>query len=329
MQTLKEKLSQDDLEAIATLYKVSASAFKDLDGYESYVIDTGDTVLKINSAQTTEHDKLLAEAEFIYHLASHGLSVAKAIPSVNRHLVETYDLSDDRLFISQFEKVNGESPNKETANEKLFQDMGKLLGKLHNLSKSHIPSGQARNAWHEDAHIKNWQRNLSKDDPAKPAIESMIKQLESLDKTKDSYGLIHADFHSDNLVLNKESLTLIDFGDCLYGWFAMDIATAMFYYKRFLAKGHKADSESKQNFAKQFYTSFMQGYLEENNLSAQEQNRIPEFYQWRYVDLYLYLKELEQDGPLDSDELEALEEFQEIIQHKKATDFDWVKDTLS
>jgi Ser/Thr protein kinase RdoA (MazF antagonist) len=45
-------------------------------------------------------------------------------------------------------------------------------------------------------------------------------------------GLIHADLHQHNMLLDGESWTAIDFDDCSYGSYAFDLAMPLFYMLR-------------------------------------------------------------------------------------------------
>lgn len=45
------------------------------------------------------------------------------------------------------------------------------------------------------------------------------------------FGLIHADMRLGNLLLNGERVSLIDFDDCGFGWFAYDFAAAISFHE--------------------------------------------------------------------------------------------------
>src|SRR5262249_5860589 len=46
-----------------------------------------------------------------------------------------------------------------------------------------------------------------------------------------TYGVIHADLHTGNVLLDGERLTAIDFDDAGFGWHAYDIAVALFNHR--------------------------------------------------------------------------------------------------
>jgi Ser/Thr protein kinase RdoA (MazF antagonist) len=59
-------------------------------------------------------------------------------------------------------------------------------------------------------------------------VESVVKaRLTAYGKNADRYGLIHADLRLANVLIDGESLHLIDFDDCGFGWFGYDFAAAI------------------------------------------------------------------------------------------------------
>lgn len=59
------------------------------------------------------------------------------------------------------------------------------------------------------------------------AAEKIKKKLTAYGRNVHNYGLIHADLHSENLLVDKDIISLIDFDDCGYGWYLYDLASAV------------------------------------------------------------------------------------------------------
>ncbi|WP_010494643.1 phosphotransferase enzyme family protein [Paenibacillus elgii] len=63
----------------------------------------------------------------------------------------------------------------------------------------------------------------------KPVV-FLKKRVQLMESVNDkAYGLIHYDFQTDNVFWRKKTgqLSVIDFDDSMYHWFAMDIAAAL------------------------------------------------------------------------------------------------------
>jgi len=53
--------------------------------------------------------------------------------------------------------------------------------------------------------------------------------LENFGKSPDRYGLTHGDFLPENLLRDGDTVRIIDFDDCGFGWHVMDIATSLMF----------------------------------------------------------------------------------------------------
>jgi Ser/Thr protein kinase RdoA (MazF antagonist) len=162
-----------------------------------------------------------------------------------------------------------------------YRRYGRLIGRIHALTRDYKPANPAwkRPEWDdpEMLDILGWL----------PESESMVldkylnlkAHLDSLPKSKESYGLIHQDAHAGNFFLDDLGrITLFDFDDCTYSWFINDIAIVLFYIV--------IGSEDQAAFTKEFMTHFMFGYREESQLDAEWLIEIPSFLKLREIDLY-------------------------------------------
>ncbi|MET0273754.1 MAG: phosphotransferase [Phenylobacterium sp.] len=53
--------------------------------------------------------------------------------------------------------------------------------------------------------------------------------LGDLAPTPEAFGLIHADIHPENVIVDGDRLTLLDFDDAAFGWRLYDLAVGLFY----------------------------------------------------------------------------------------------------
>lgn len=90
-------------------------------------------------------------------------------------------------------------------------------------------------------------------------------------------GLAHHNF----LVHNGE-LTILDFGDSEYHWFAYDIAISVYH-----AVQAVAERSQKDEFAKLFFQSFMEGYTQSNSDTGFV-SQVDYFIDYRYLYSYIY-----------------------------------------
>ena len=130
-----------------------------------------------------------------------------------------------------------------------FRLLGKLAARVHNQSVEwHPPPGFTRHHWDADGiagaapfwgrfwvldHLSASQRRL-----LERARERVHADLLRLEKSPDTYSLIHADLVPQNILVDGKSIRLIDFDDAGFGWHPFEIATALIshlgrpYYER-------------------------------------------------------------------------------------------------
>jgi len=123
-----------------------------------------------------------------------------------------------------------------------YRMAGQIAARIHNQAEHwHLPDGFQRQIMdgeglvgksgyfgdfrtHPDLTLE--QLNLLKN-----AADIVSRDLERFGKTPDKFGLTHADFLPENLLIKNNRVRIIDFDDCGFGWYMMDIATALYFLR--------------------------------------------------------------------------------------------------
>jgi Ser/Thr protein kinase RdoA (MazF antagonist) len=214
------------------------------------------------------------------------VSVSTAILSENGNLVETIELDDSCFHAYAFEKAEGKLPEQDQWNASFFEKWGKVMGRMHDVAKRYEPSGNItkRFHWHEDASLRV-ENHIPR---SQPIVIERCNQLKNkfreIPTDEDSYGLIHSDLHDGNIFVSNGDITVFDFDDCHYNWFAYDIAIPLFY----LLRDSRVDPNDK-SFARHFMNCFMEGYRQENTIDSSQLELIPDFMKLRELDLYIII----------------------------------------
>jgi Ser/Thr protein kinase RdoA (MazF antagonist) len=98
-------------------------------------------------------------------------------------------------------------------------------------------------------------------DRARDGIEHA---LAAFGQTPDRYGLTHGDFLPENLLRDGDTVRIIDFDDCGFGWHVMDIATSLLFL---LGEPHYDDA----------YSGFVAGYRSARSLPDEHLEMLPVF----------------------------------------------------
>lgn len=105
---------------------------------------------------------------------------------------------------------------------------------------------------------------MGHDAPFLAAVKELRERAATLPHDAPGAGLIHADLHHGNLLLDGESWTAIDFDDAVVGPFAFDLAMPLYYAveaRLAAARGEGAsDEEARDAAAERFLRPFLAGF---------------------------------------------------------------------
>jgi Ser/Thr protein kinase RdoA (MazF antagonist) len=284
---IRERYSDDILKQAMARYGIAAEKINLLDGFESYMYeferDGASYILRIGHSIRRTASLIRGEADWINYLAANGATVARAVVSRKGQLVESIDDGRGGYFlVTAFTRAPGRRPVREDWTPDMFETYGRLIGRMHALSKAYEPSDPTWRRPHMDDPIMLDSEQWLPPGEARVlaryrGIRERMAQLARDDR--DAYGLIHQDAHGGNFFIADDgTITLFDFDDCVYGWFIYDIAMVIFY----AAMGR----EGAEAFTQRFLTHFFRGYKQENRLNRAWLKETPLFLRLREIDLY-------------------------------------------
>jgi Ser/Thr protein kinase RdoA (MazF antagonist) len=282
------------LEIAATLYKTKKEDITKIGGgyqnkiYE-YKVGGINQILRITKGYHRELDLLKSELDFIESFNQAGISVSLPGFSINKKYIEEVLVDNEKFYITSFSKAEGRSVNVTDPNEwneDFFQHWGQTMGKMHALVKEKKKTYQSykRHHWgsneNQISEITNFISSISLQ--MVDSYKSLIKKIDLLSKDDDTYGLIHNDFHQGNFFVKDGHMTIFDFDDCGFNWFAQDIAVS-FYHAVWQGMSFNPDNQS---FPHQFLEGFVSGYCKECELKKETLEQVPLFLKLREVFLY-------------------------------------------
>ena len=267
-------------------YGIRPGEIRALDAFESFIFEFEDRasrhlILRLSHSLRRSESLIRAELDWINYLSAGGASVARAVPSPGGNLVETIDDGvGGQFYATAFTKAEGVPPRDAGWTPSLYESYGRLIGRMHALTRSYRPRAEWRRPDWDDEIFEFVDHFLPDGETvARTKYAEVCEHLRTLPRNRTSYGLVHQDAHGGNLHVDKSGrLTLFDFDDCGYNWFANDIAIVLFY----MAMGDRHTSE----FATLFMDHFLRGYRQENALGDWWLGEIPWFLKLREIELY-------------------------------------------
>jgi Ser/Thr protein kinase RdoA (MazF antagonist) len=243
----------------------------------------GPAALRIHRHGYHSKAAIQSEMQWMAHLADNGLQVPEPLANQGGgYLAEiqlegkTY-VADLLTWLDGAPLGNSTDPlafNKLTL-EKIFFNLGATIAKLHTVSDAwKVPEGFTRHAWDRDGYVGEqpfwgafWTAGeLSGDhrNILNAARQTAGLELDALKHAGADYGLIHADFVRQNILVTGTDVRIIDFDDSGFGFRMYDFATALV----------KNRSETHYEAIKQ---SLFQGYRSRRNLSALDEQSLDVF----------------------------------------------------
>ena len=228
-------------------------------------------ILESGHTETGLHSRL----HFAEFLRDGGLSIPSTIATKTGRRFATVCVGSEKRQAVMYRWVEGETLGRH-AEEHWIERCGELLARLHIRSQEfEALDGIEFRSWEEvcvpseDGWLCQFLANSPLDVSKKEIIETAAAQARSINarlpRDRQNYGLIHADFHGDNLIFDGETIWIVDLDDVGWGHFLFDVAWPAVMF----AKRHPDASE--------FLEPFLRGYERTRPLSIGEKELLPEF----------------------------------------------------
>ena len=239
--------------------------------------------LRVHQAGLHSDDALRSELTWMQALRDDEFAVPQVLPTSNGGLFTVAGDGDDARRCSLLEWVDGDLLNDLGRVEQgmrtelcdRYRRLGVLAARLHNHSQSWSPPpGFVRHSWDEEGLLGDeprmgrfWDHPALTPQQRREFLKARIVLrgfLKKLGKNGSNYGLIHADFLPDNIIVNGDKLTLIDFDDSGYGWHLYEMGTALL-------------PQIKQPFFDDIVAAYLEGYRSERAFSREDEEALPAF----------------------------------------------------
>lgn len=259
-----------------------------LGDFENYIFraegeDCTPYVLRLTHSSHRTYKQIEAELDFLAYLGKNGAKVASPHRSKNALFVESLQATDGTSFyVSLFDYANGERVKDEDSdvwNDTLFYAWGKAIGQLHQLTMNY-PKTENRVTWMDDEITVIDM--LQEDKELQGIGYEVVAEIKKLPETNRTFGLIHGDIHHGNFHYENGELTIFDFDDATYNYFAHDLAMILYY--SVLRK--EWSEEEKAIFARHQLQVLRKGYETEHVLDDSIYHTLPLFMRLRDVALY-------------------------------------------
>ncbi|WP_211746151.1 phosphotransferase [Paenibacillus sp. Marseille-Q4541] len=246
-------------------------------------------ILRLSEKTVDYVDNIKAEVHWVRYLAENGVRTSLPITTTDGQLTAVYQENEKWYIATAFHMAPGKFFDSDPTlwGPSLFNKWGETMGEMHRLTETYDPmdfrlkrenwsAAKINNPYLQEGEYRFLFDKLT-------AIEDYIL---SLPKDQESYGLIHYDFHPYNFLIDQGDITVFDFDDSIYGWFALDIGVAATHAVWWGSPNQ--DRKSKHEFAKQFLNEFLTGYVKQNTIDHYWSQQIPTFMDYRNMSSFFW-----------------------------------------
>jgi Ser/Thr protein kinase RdoA (MazF antagonist) len=166
------------------------------------------------------------------------VATPRPVPSRDGTLLCALQLGGTARHVVAFERMTGHEPDPMKALTAWFRELGMINARLHRHAATwQRPAWFTRKTWDFDAMLGN--RPLWGDWRGAPGLgatekillqkvsDGLARRLSVYGSDTGKFGLVHADLRLANLLVNSESLGVIDFDDCGFSWNFYDFAASV------------------------------------------------------------------------------------------------------
>ncbi len=198
------------------------------------------SILRVHRPGYHTEKAIRSELQWLKALNGHS-QVFAAQPIPGRDGDDLYTLEHSAVpeprHAAMFEFLPGQEPDPNDLRS--FEQLGAVTAHLH----EHVqawPEATAltRHTWDLDSMFfrpqplwGRWQDGLGVRGERAALLDKLAEHLRDrlswYGKTRENFGLIHADLRLTNLLINRDRVQVIDFDDCGFSWFIYDLASAL------------------------------------------------------------------------------------------------------
>ncbi|WP_207634863.1 phosphotransferase enzyme family protein [Cytobacillus praedii] len=269
-------------------------------------------ILRISYLNDRHLEDYLGELEYIKYLFNHGGSVSNVISSLNGNILEKVSFNGNTFFVSLFENAKGKRlvennfKYREGAEiTEYYYNCGKVLGKLHQLSKEYTPVHSRYNFF--DKYNENYIDELIPDTLSllKTKLKEHIKTLKNLSRNRENFGMVHFDYNDGNYSIDFDNgqITVYDFDNSCFSFYMFDLAslwTNGFGWIQF-----EPDPIKRRKFMEDYFKIALDGYRSETEIDEYLLDKLPVFINTsimeNIVDTFEVMKNNENDPVCDEE----------------------------
>lgn len=256
-------------------------------------------VMRISRPGYHTLEELQAEICWLKQLVKDtDLIIAKPVSNTSGGEITMVMINGQPYYCIVYQYLSGIAPDPLSGKQSLsdFEQVGRITAILH-CQTIRWEEGRAlcRPVWDYEALLGrqallgDWRlcRELEEDGYGIICRTCQVieKRLAAYGRCRDSFGLIHSDLRSANLLVENGQMKIIDFDDCGYGWYLYDLAAAISFVE-------------DHPMAMQWIEAWIQGYERVRPMKERDYREIETFVMTRRIQLLAWITSHDDSDPV-------------------------------
>ncbi len=243
-------------------------------------------ILRIAFLPDRSREDFLGEHEYIRYLFEHGGSVSDVVSSKKGKLLEEIIHNHHSYFISLFPKAKGKMLVENNYQYRdgapiteYYYNSGKVLGKLHQISKGYIPIHR-RYSFFDKYNVLYIDKLIPESFPLlKEKLVELLNTLQGLERNQVTFGMNHFDYNDGNYSIdfNTGQITVYDFDNSCYCWYMFDLAGLWISGVGWIQ--FEPDAGKRKKFMDDYFETVLAGYRSETKIEDSMLDKLPLFIQ--------------------------------------------------
>ncbi|MEM9243256.1 MAG: phosphotransferase [Pseudomonadota bacterium] len=233
--------------------------------------------LRVTHHKLRSMRELESALAFQDYLARSGIPVCQLICSQRGNQIESIQQGENTFLAHVCAEVRGQAIDFNSPNASLYQNWGKALARLHDVSARFKSEDFKYGCWAQEVIELNDYCEHEKQ-YIQVELKKVIDYLSHYSQNPKNYGLIHGDHRKGNVFTDGEHVYFIDFDLPRFCWFMDDISRPFF----------SSIVQDHQNWQDKL-TFYLKGYFSIQSL-ARELETFPWFIRYKLLSMYLWTK---------------------------------------
>jgi 4-aminobutyrate aminotransferase-like enzyme/Ser/Thr protein kinase RdoA (MazF antagonist) len=198
-----------------------------------------DVIFRVHRPGYHSKAEIGSELAWVEALRRDGVvATLEAMPQTDGELIADIDDEGVVRHVVAFGMLPGKEPDEGEDLARWFRELGAVNARLHAHARNwRKPADFVRKVWDFDAMLGevqlwgDWRAGPGLNAQGRAVLEQTAallgELLKAYGKEEDRFGLVHADMRLANLLVDGDTLFVIDFDDCGFSWFLYDFAAAI------------------------------------------------------------------------------------------------------